>query len=117
MRDLDRFFKPKSVAVIGATPSAGKIGNIIIENLFSDGYLGEILFVNPNYNEILGMRCYHSITECPGEVDMAVVVVPAKLVPEVLQQVGQKGTKAATIISAGFSEGDAEGKERERVVL
>lgn len=117
MRDLDRFFKPKSVAVIGATPSAGKIGNIIIENLFSDGYQGKILFVNPNYNEILGMPCYHTIIECPGDVDMAVVVVPAKLVPEVLEQVGQKGTKAATIISAGFSEGDAEGKEREKVVL
>ena len=117
VQDLDPFFRPKSIAVIGATPTAGKIGNILIENLFSDGYRGKIYFVNPNYAEILGMPCYKSILECPGEVDMAVVVVPAKLVPDVLEQVGQKGTKATTIISAGFSEGDQEGKERERRVL
>jgi acetyltransferase len=117
VRDLDAFFRPKSVAVVGATPTAGKIGNILIENLFSDGYKGKIFFVNPNYQEILGMPCYRSIMDCPGTVDMAVIVVPAKLVPEVLEQVGQKGTKAVTIISAGFSEGDAEGKERERLVL
>ena len=117
MRDLDPFFKPKSVAVVGATPSPGKIGNIIIENLYSDGYRGKIFNVNPNYKEILGMPCYPSILDCPETPDMAVVVVSAKLVPEVLEQIGQKGTKAATIISAGFSEGDAEGKEREKLIL
>ena len=117
MRDLDPFFKPKSVAVIGATPSPGKIGNIIIENLYSDGYPGKIFLVNPNYPEILGMKCYPSIMDCPEVPDMAVVVVPAKLVPEVIEQAGQKGTKAVTIISAGFSEGDAEGKEREKAVV
>lgn len=111
------FFKPKSVAVIGATPVAGKIGNIIIENLFSDGFKGALYFVNPNCDEILGIPCYPTIEDCPGEVDMAVVVVPAKIVPEVLEQVGRKGTKACTIISAGFSEGDAEGKAREQQVL
>ncbi len=58
MRDLDPFFKPKSVAVIGATPSPGKIGNILIENLYSDGYAGKIFLVNPNYPEILGLKCY-----------------------------------------------------------
>ncbi len=117
MQDLDPFFKPKSVAVVGATPTAGKIGNILIENLFSDGYRGKIYFVNPNYNEILGMPCYKSILDCPGDVDMAVVVVPAKIVAEVLEQIGQKGTKATTIISAGFSEGDQTGKDREKQVL
>lgn len=117
MRDLDPFFKPKSVAVIGATPSPGKIGNILIENLYSDGYAGKIFLVNPNYPEILGMKCYSSILECPEVPDMTVVVVPAKSVAEVMEQAGQKGTKAVTIISAGFSEGDAEGKEREKVVI
>ena len=117
MNDLDMFFRPKSVAVIGATPTAGKVGNLIIENLFSDGYKGKIYFVNPNYQEILGMPCYRTVLDCPGAVDMAVVVVPAKLVPEVMEQIGQKGTKAVTIISAGFSEGDQEGKAREQTVL
>jgi acetyl coenzyme A synthetase (ADP forming)-like protein len=117
VRDLDPFFKPKSIAVVGATPSPGKIGNIVIENLYSDGYPGKIFLVNPNYPEILGMTCYPTIIDCPEVPDMTVVVVPAKIVPEVMEQAGTKGTKAVTIISAGFSEGDAEGKEREKVVL
>jgi acetyltransferase len=117
VRDLDLFFKPKSVAVVGATPSPGKIGNIVIENLFGDGYPGKIFMINPNYQEILGMKCYPTILDCPEVPDMTVIVVPAKIVPDVLEQAGQKGTKAVTIISAGFSEGDAEGKERERLSL
>ena len=117
VHELDPFFKPKSVAVVGATPTSGKIGNLIIENLYSDGYKGKIYFVNPNYREILGMPCYPSVRECPGDIGMAVVVVPAKLVPGVMEEIGLKGIKCATIISAGFSEGDAEGKERERLVL
>lgn len=117
MHEFDPFFKPKSVAVIGATPTSGKIGNIIIENLFSDGYKGKIFFVNPNYPEILGMRCYPTILDCPDAVDMAVVVVPANLVAGVMEEVGKKGVKCVIIISAGFSEGDAEGKAREKAVV
>ena len=117
VRELDPFFNPKSVAVIGATPTSGKIGNILIENLFSDNFKGRIHLVNPNYKEILGIPCYPSILDCPEVVDMAVIVVPAKLVPEVMEQTGQKGIKCVTIISAGFSEGDAEGKAREKEVV
>ena len=117
VHELDPFFKPKSIAVIGATPTSGKIGNIIIENLFSDGYRGKIFFANPNYKEILGMPCYPSVLACPGDIGMAIVVIPAKLVPGVMEEIGQKGIKCVTIISAGFSEGDTEGKEREKLVL
>jgi acetyltransferase len=117
VHELDPFFKPKSIAVVGATPTSGKIGNIIIENLFSDGYRGKIFFVNPNYKEILGMPCYPSVLACPGDIGMAIVVIPAKLVPGVMEEIGQKGVKCVTIISAGFSEGDTEGKEREKLVL
>jgi len=117
VHELDPFFKPKSIAVVGATPTSGKIGNIIIENLFSDGYRGKIFFVNPNYKEILGMPCYPSVLACPGDIGMVVVVVRAKLVPGVMEEIGQKGVKCVTIISAGFSEGDTEGKEREKLVL
>ncbi|HEX7393246.1 MAG TPA: CoA-binding protein [Thermoplasmata archaeon] len=117
MHEFDPFFKPKSVAVIGATPTSGKIGNIIIENLLSDGYKGKIFFVNPNYPEILGMRCYPSVLDCPDAVDMAVVVVPAKLVAGAMEEAGRKGVKCVIIISAGFSEGDAEGKAREKAVV
>jgi len=117
MRALDFFFQPKAVAVIGATPSPGKVGNIIVENLLGEGYDGELYFVNPNYEDILGIKCYTTVEDCPGEVDMAVVVVPARLVNEVLEQSGRKGVKAAVVISAGFSEGDDEGKAREAKLL
>jgi len=117
VHEFDKFFNPKSVAVIGATPSSGKIGNIIIENLFSEGYKGKVYFVNPNYKEILGMPCYPSVLDCPETPDMAVIVVPAKLVPGVFEETGRKGVKCVTIISAGFSEGDEEGKELERRVV
>jgi acetyltransferase len=117
VRDLDNFFKPKSVAVVGATPTPGKIGNILIENLYSEGYKGKIFMVNPKHEEILGMPCYHSILDCPQTPDMAVIVVPAAAVLEVLDQCGRKGTKAVTVISAGFSEGDAEGRDRERKMM
>lgn len=114
VHEFDGFFKPKSVAVIGATPSSGKIGNIIIENLFSQGYKGKVYFVNPNYREILGIPCHPSVLDCPETPDMAVVVVPAKLVAGVLEEAGQKGVRCVTVISAGFSEGGDEGKVMER---
>ncbi len=117
MHEFDRFFNPKSVAVIGATPTSGKIGNMIIENLFSEGYKGKVYFVNPNYKEILGMPCYPSVIDCPEAPDMVVIVVPANLVAGVLEETGKKGVRCATIISAGFSEGDEEGKAREKEVL
>lgn len=117
MNELGRFFDPRSVAVIGATPTPGKIGNVVLENLYGEGYQGRVFMVNPNHREILGMPCYPSVLECPGDVDMAVVVVPAKLVPEVMRQAGEKGVKAVVVISAGFSEGDEEGKAREGEVL
>lgn len=116
MSGLEMFFSPKSVAVIGATPTPGKVGNIVIENLYGEGYPGKIFLVNPNHKEILGMPCYPTVLDCPGEVDLAVVVVPAKLVPGVMEESGKKGVKAAVIISAGFSEGDEEGRAREKDV-
>ncbi|MCU0860418.1 MAG: CoA-binding protein [Thermoplasmata archaeon] len=117
MRGLDVFFDPRSIAVIGATPTPGKVGNIVIENLYGEGYPGKIFLVNPNHKELLGMPCYRSVQDCPGDVDLAVVVVPAKLVPGVVDEAGRKGVKAAVVISAGFSEGDEEGKARERELL
>ncbi len=116
VKDLEPFFAPKSVAVIGATPTPGKVGNILIGNLFSDGYAGRICLVNPNYEEILGMPCVPSVVDCDGDIDLAVVVVPAKLVPTVLDEAGRKGAKAAVIISAGFSEGTEEGVLREKEI-
>lgn len=117
MPELDVFFSPEAVAVIGATPTPGKVGNIVIENLYGEGYPGKVFLVNPNHKEILGMPCYRSVVDCPGKVDLAVVVVPAALVPKVLEEAGVKGVMGAIIISAGFSEGDEAGKEREMAIM
>ena len=117
MRDLGVFFDPMSIAVIGATPTPGKVGNIVIENLYGEGYEGRVHLVNPNHDQILGMPCYKTVLDCPGEVDLVVVVVPAKHVTEVLEQSGKKGARGAVVISAGFSEGGEEGKAREMEAL
>jgi len=104
------FFEPESVAVIGATPKEGKVGNAIIKNLKS--FAGEIYAVNPSYSEVLGHPCFPSIIEAP-EVDLAVIAIPAKSVPEVLEQCGKKGVKNVVVISAGFKEAGREGARLE----
>jgi len=117
MRSLDPFFKARSVAVIGATPTPGKVGNIVIENLYGHGFRGKTYLVNPNHSEILGMPCYPTVLDCPGDVDTAIIVVPAAAVPDVLDQAGRKGAKGAIVISAGFSEGGEQGRSREEQML
>ncbi|RMF90096.1 MAG: hypothetical protein D6733_04720 [Methanobacteriota archaeon] len=123
---LDRFFKPRSIAVIGASREAGKVGNAVCENLLrgttkeilhARGFGGAIYPVNPRADEIMGLKCYSSIKDVPGEVDLAVVVVPARFVPTIMEEMGEKGTRAAVIISAGFSESGEEGARLEREVL
>ncbi|RLF16712.1 MAG: acetyl CoA synthetase [Thermoprotei archaeon] len=101
---LKYMFYPKSVAVIGASRKPGKIGHEILRNLIEYGYPGKIYPVNPSADEILGLKCYKSVLEIPDEVDLAVISVPAKFVPEVLEQCGKKGVKAVAVISAGFGE-------------
>ncbi len=99
---LDGLFDPKVVAVIGATPKEGKVGNILLKNL--KNFRGKVYAVNPKYEEILGFECYPSVEEIPDEVDLAVVAVPANVVPEVLESCGRKGVKNVVVISAGFKE-------------
>ena len=111
MREL---FEPASVAVIGATADGNKVGFIILRNIIDSGFLGPIYPVNPRYTEVLGRRCYPSVKDVPGEVDMAVVVVPAKFVLQVMEECGDKGVKAAIVISAGFKEVGLEGAQLEK---
>ena len=115
MRDLNLFFFPKSVAVIGASRKPGKVGYELLKNLLKF-YRGVVFPVNPSADFILGLRAYPSIIDVPGPVDLAVIVVPARSVPEVMEDVGRKGVKAAIIISGGFKEVGGEGAELERRV-
>ncbi len=111
MREL---FEPASVAVIGASAERNKVGNIILGNIIESGFQGPIYPINPRYEGIMGLKCYPRITDVPGPVEMAVIVVPAKFVLQVMEECGQKGVKAAVVISAGFKEVGLEGAKLER---
>ena len=111
MREL---FEPTSVAVIGASQEKNKVGHIILANLMESGFKGGLYPINPRYQEVLGLKCYPTITDVPGGVEMAVVVVPAKFVLQVMEECGQKGVKAAVVISAGFKEVGLEGAQLEK---
>ena len=112
---LEEFFNPKSVAVIGASTSPGKLGYAVLENLVEGGYveIGTIYPINPKADEILGQKAYPSVLDVPGDIDLAVVVIPYKFVPSVLEDCGKKKIPAVVIISAGFREAGMEGLERE----
>ncbi|MGZ4933584.1 MAG: acetate--CoA ligase family protein [Halobacteriota archaeon] len=102
---MDDFFYPKSIAVIGAAREEGKVGHSVLKNLINAGFEGEIIPVNPNAPEILGLKAYPAIKKA----DLAVIAVPARIVPSVLEEAGRIGIKASIIISAGFREAGIEG--------
>ncbi len=111
-------FEPKSVALIGATDKPGKVGRAIAENLLK--FPGKVYFVNikcQNGQELLGKPCYKTIKDVPEDVDLAVIAVPAKVVPSVVKECVEKGVKAIIIISAGFKETGPEGAKLEEEIL
>ncbi|WP_461864883.1 acetate--CoA ligase alpha subunit [Thermococcus sp.] len=118
---VEALFEPRSIAVIGASEKPGKIGYAVMKNLVEYGYEGKIYAVNVKGVEIkVGNRVfksYKSILDVPDEVDMAVIVVPAKFVPQVVEQCGQKGVKVLPIISSGFGELGEEGKKVEEQIV
>ena len=101
---MNRIMRPKSIAVIGASAVDGKIGNSVMKNLINGGYKGAIYPINPKASEILGVKSYSSITDVPGDVDVAVFAIPAQFVGDALEEVGQKGVGGAILISSGFAE-------------
>jgi acyl-CoA synthetase (NDP forming) len=108
--DLRAFFHPGSVAVIGASESPGKLGHEILKNLVDGGFPGAIYPINPKSERILGLACFKNVQEIPDAVDLAVVIIPARLVPQTIKECGEKGIKGAVIISGGFSETGVEGE-------
>ena len=114
---IESFFTPKKVAVIGASRDPHKLGYGVIRNLLKYKFKGEIFPVNKNASEILDIPCYSSIEELPDGVDLAVVVLPASVVPKIIEQCGSKGIKNAIVVSGGFSETGKEGKEREEKLM
>ena len=124
--NINAFFEPKSVAIIGATPTPGKIGNRIIDNILhylvgetdrNKGFQGKIFPVHPTAEEVMGIKAYKSVLEIPEPVDQAIIVVPAPAVQKVLEECGQKGVKAVVIITAGFGETGKHDEERKLVEI
>ena len=108
-------FDISSVAIVGASPKEGKVGNIILKNFLQD-FKGRVYPVNPKYDEVLGLKCYPNISSIEDKVDLIVVAIPAKAVPGVIEEAGRKGVKLAVIISAGFSEIGEEGRKLEEEI-
>src|ERR687883_515411 len=114
---LDAIFRPETVAVIGATEKAGSVGRTVMWNLVSNPFGGAIFPVNPKRTNVLGIKAYPHIAEVPQKVDLAVVVAPAPTVPDIIAECAGAGVGGAIIISAGFKEIGAEGRELEERVL
>ena len=114
---LDVIFKPKGVAVIGATEKEGSVGRTIVWNLMSSSFGGAIFPVNPKRRSILGIKAYPSVADIPDEIDLAVIVTPAPTVPDIIGQCVDAGVKGAIVISAGFKEIGPEGVELERRIM
>lgn len=112
---LDAILRPKSVAVVGASATPGKIGYTVVNNLIKDGYTGKIYPINPSADEILGLKVYASVLDVPEPVEAAVITVPAKFVAGVVEECGKKGIKGLIVITSGFSESGRRDMEDELV--
>jgi acetate---CoA ligase (ADP-forming) len=109
LMDLKSLFHPRSVALIGASTEQNKLSGRPFRFFREFGYAGNIYPVNPKYTEIAGVPCFAKLSDIPGEVDLAVITLPASAVPQALEECGAKGVKAAAIISSGFAEVGGEG--------
>lgn len=104
VKNLVSVFNPKSMAIIGAAREPNKIGHVILRNFIEGGFAGKVYAVNPNADEILGMPTFKSAAAIPEGVDSAVIAVPAKYVPQAMQDCADAGVKGAVVITGGFSE-------------
>lgn len=113
-RGLDGIFRPKSVAVIGASRREGSIGRQVVANLIAGGFQGPVYPVNPKAEVVLSVPAYKSVREIKARIDLAVLVVPAQATLKVAEECGRKGVKGLVVITAGFREIGGVGAERER---
>jgi len=110
---MDFFFNPRGIALIGATPNPLKGGHAILQNLIK-GFKGAIHPVNPRYEEILGIPCHKSIADVPDPVDLAIIFIPGKMVPQIIEACAQRGIKGVIIESSGFAESGKEGQKMQQ---
>ena len=97
-------FYPKSIAMIGASRKLKTVGNDIVKNLVTQGFKGDIYPVNPKADNLYGKKVYSNVGDVPGQIDLAIIAVPAKFVVDVVKEAHEKGAQAAIVISAGCKE-------------
>ena len=113
VKGLDKIFKPKSIAVIGASNTKGSVGYMLLHNLIGVGYEGVVYPVNNVRSSVQGIHAYGSISQIPARIDLAIIAVPAMHVPDILEECGVAGVGGVIIISAGFKEIGKEGRKLE----
>ena len=110
---LDKIFRPRSVAVVGATARPGTIGQVIIHNLVAHGFTGPVYPVNPGAKVVHSIKCWPSVIDIPDPVDMAVLVVRKDLVMPAIEECGRKGVGGVIVITAGYKEAGEQGARDE----
>ncbi|MBW1862843.1 MAG: GNAT family N-acetyltransferase [Deltaproteobacteria bacterium] len=111
---LSSLLYPRSIAVIGASRNPDSIGQLPFQCIMQNGFSGVVYPVNPNAEAVMSVKAYPSVLDVPGSVDLALIIVPTRFVPEVTDECGRKGVNTVIVISDGFKETGPEGAERER---
>jgi len=118
IRNLEKMFRPQSVAVIGASDRPKSVGSALMSNLLQAGFSGPILPVNPKATAVHGIMAYRDVASLPTTPDLAVIATPPDTIAPLIRELGERGTRAAVILTAGFGEGDAlKGKQRGQELL
>jgi acetyltransferase len=117
VRNLDKLFEPRSVALIGATPRPGSVGGVVLRNLRRGGFAGELMLVNPHHGKIDGLIVYGNVASLPQPPDLAVIVTPPETVPGLIGDLAKRGTRAAVIVTAGFGEVGQRGRTLQQATL
>jgi len=117
VRNLDKIFKPRAIALVGATPKPHTVGAMLLKNLRNSGFPGRLMLVNPRYTEIAGLPVYADVASLPVVPDLAVIATPPAVVPGLIAELGAKGTRGAVAITAGFGELGTEGKQLQQRIL
>ena len=112
--DLKYLFKPRSVAIVGASNDEWKSGGMFINSMLKDSYAGTIYPINHKESLIMGLKCFPDLSAIPGEIDLAVLAIPARAIPAAMEDCARKRVKFAVVHAVGFSEMGAEGKEAEK---
>jgi acetyltransferase len=115
--DLEPFFEAQSIAVIGSLREGYFGGYIVIKTLLKAGFSGEIFPVNPSYHEVLGLKVYPSIKEIPKKIDLALIMINRRSVPDVMNTCVDKGIKAVVVVADGFAERDEEGARLQKEIV